>query len=192
MGRKSKKQLEAQTTQVQMTQPEVQMTQPDVQVQEPQQYPEPQMTQQPVLQQYQEVEKDDDSIIEAPKSKRKVSQKTLDALARGREKLKEKWSNDKIKNDELKEVYAIKKVNKIIKQKLKIKENIGVDQEEDDEPEHPIKLVQPIKKKKQQIITLPLISDDEEEIIIKKPSKAKKEVSVPTPQPSDKPKLIFF
>jgi hypothetical protein len=66
----------------------------------------------------QEIDKDDDSIIIAPKGKRQVSQKTLDALARGREKLKEKWTNDKVKNDELKEIYAIKKVNKVIKQKL--------------------------------------------------------------------------
>ena len=191
MGRKSKKQLEAQMIQPQVEEQEAKM----IQVQEPdaQQYPDNNsLSNIPEAQQYQEVEKDDDSIIEAPKSKRKVSQKTLDALKKGREKLSEKWKNDKIKNDELKEVYAIKKVNKIIKQKLKIKENIGVDQEEDDEPEHPIKLVQPIKKKKQQIITLPLISDDEEEIIIKKPSKLKKEVSVLQPQPNDKPKLIFF
>ena len=120
----------------------------------------------------QEIDKDDDSIIIAPKGKRQVSQKTLDALARGREKLKEKWTNDKVKNDELKEIYAIKKVNKVIKQKLKIKENIGVE-DLDDEPEQPIKLIQPIKKKKQQIIRLPEISDDEEEIVIKKEPKKK-------------------
>jgi hypothetical protein len=190
MGRKSKKQLEAQIIQPQVEEPEAQI----IQVQEPeaQQYPaHASLSNIPEPQQYQEVEKDDDSIIIAPKAKRQVSQKTLDALARGREKLKEKWSNDKVKNEELKEVYAIKKANKVIKQKLKIKENIGVE-DLDDEPEQPIKLIQPIKKKKQQIIRLPEISDDEEEIIIKKPSKVKKEVSVLQPQPNDKPKLIFF
>ena len=142
----------------------------------------------------QEIEKDDDSIIIAPKAKRQVSQKTLDALAKGREKLKEKWSNDKVQKEELKEVYAIKKANKVIKQKLKIKENIGVE-DEDDEPEQPIKLIQPIKKKKQQIIRLPEISDDEEEIIIKKESKKKAVKELPDPTFNNnnaKPKILFY
>lgn len=155
-----------------------------------QEVPAPEPEQQQLIQ---EIDKDDDSIIIAPKAKRQVSQKTLDALARGREKLKEKWSNDKVKNEELKEVYAIKKANKVIKQKLKIKENIGVE-DEDDEPEQPIKLIQPIKKKKQQIIRLPEISDDEEEIIIKKESKkkAQPQQQYPAPQIQEKPKLLFF
>jgi len=157
--------------------------------------PAPQELIQPTPQQLiQEVEKDDDSIIIAPKAKRQVSQKTLDALARGREKLKEKWNNDKVKNEELKEVYAIKKANKVIKNKLKIKENIGVE-DEDDEPEQPIKLIQPIKKKKQQIIRLPEISDDEEEIIIKKESKKKVVKELPEPsfdKNNAKPKILFY
>jgi len=142
------------------------LEQPQSQQQVPEQPEQPEqqpMQPQPQQELIQEVEKDDDSIIIAPKAKRKVSQKTLDALARGREKLKEKWTNDKVKNDELKEVYAIKKANKVIKQKLKIKENIGVE-DEDDIEEQPIKLIQPIKKKKQQIIRLTEISDDKEEI----------------------------
>ena len=144
--------------------------------------------QQPIPPQEQLIEKDDDSIIIAPKAKRQVSEKTLEALKKGREKLKEKWSNDKVKNEELKEVYAIKKANKVIKNKLKIKQNIGVE-DEDDEPEQPIKLIQPIKKKKQQIIRLPEISDDEEEIIIKKDKKQTKQL--PSSE-SQKPKIIFF
>jgi len=152
------------------------------------QQPIPQQEQQPIPLQEQLIEKDDDSIIIAPKTKRQVSEKTLEALKKGREKLKEKWSNDKLKNEELKEVYAIKKANKVIKNKLKIKQNIGVE-EEDDEPEQPIKLIQPIKKKKQQIIRLPEISDDEEEIIIKKDKKQIKQL--PSSE-SQKPKIIFF
>ena len=111
MPRKSKKQQ-----QLELQQLEVQ--------QEQQTLPEPQVEQQtiPVQQTQvqeliQEVEKDDDSIIIAPKAKRKVSQKTLDALARGRDKLAEKWKVDKVKNEELKEVYAIKKANKVIYKK---------------------------------------------------------------------------
>jgi hypothetical protein len=160
--------------------------------------PEPvQDTVQPLQQELsQEIDKDDDSIIIAPKGKRQVSQKTLDALARGREKLKEKWTNDKVKNDELKEIYAIKKVNKVIKQKLKIKENIGVE-DLDDEPEQPIKLIQPIKKKKQQVIRLPEISDDEEEIVIKKEPKKKVSKQSQDNAPIDKnnnsnPKILFY
>ena len=81
-------------------------------------------------------------------------------------------------------------MNKVIKQKLKIKENLGVE-DLDDEPEQPIKLIQPVKKKKQQIIRLPEISDDEEEIIIKKETK-KKAQQYPAPQIQEKPKILFY
>lgn len=181
MPRKSKKQQQLEQQQL-----EVQPTQQH----EPLQQQEPNPVQQlQVHELIQEIEKDDDSIIIAPKGKRKVSQKTLDALARGRDKLAEKWKVDKVKNEELKEVYAIKKANKVIKQKLKIKQNIGVE-DEDDIEEQPIKLIQPIKKKKQQIIVLPEISDDEEEIIIKKEKKQSKQL--PGPEISKSKNIIFF
>lgn len=184
MPRKSKKQQILEQPQPEQPQQVEQPEQQQPQMQQPQQVPQQQQHEL-----IQEVEKDDDSIIIAPKAKRKVSQKTLDALARGREKLKEKWTNDKVKNDELKEVYAIKKANKVIKQKLKIKENIGVE-DEDDIEEQPIKLIQPIKKKKQQIIRLPEISDDEEEIIIKKEKKQTKQL--PAPEIPKSKNIIFF
>ena len=42
----------------------------------------------------------------APKPKRVVSEKTKEALKKGREKLAEKWKVDKVKNEELKEKYV--------------------------------------------------------------------------------------
>ena len=50
------------------------------------------------------VNKDDIKDVEPkkPRAKRIVSEKTKEALAKGREKLQEKWKNDKVKNDELK------------------------------------------------------------------------------------------
>ena len=47
----------------------------------------------------------------------------------------------------------------------------------DSEDEEPIKIVQPKKPKKQQVIVLPTESDSEDEIIIKKDKKIKKVVS---------------
>ena len=116
-----------------------------------------------------EIESDTDSLIVANK-KRILSDKTKDALKKGREKLANKWIQDRERNDELKEKYAIKKANKIIKEKLKIKKDMGVE-ELDSEDEEPIKIVQPKKPKKQQVIVLPTKSDSEEEIIIKKDKK---------------------
>ena len=72
--------------------------------------PEPQQVEQPV------------EKIKKPRAKRVVNEKTLEALKKGREKLAEKWKNDKIVNEELKEKYVIKKANKVIKNKLKVKE----------------------------------------------------------------------
>ncbi len=51
--------------------------------------------------------------IKKPRAKRVVNEKTLEALKKGREKLAEKWKNDKIVNEELKEKYVIKKANKV-------------------------------------------------------------------------------
>ncbi len=62
-----------------------------------------------------EEESDTDSLFVANK-KRILSDKTKDALKKGREKLANKWINDRERNEELKEKYAIKKANKTIKQ----------------------------------------------------------------------------
>ncbi len=73
-----------------------------------------------------EEESDTDSLIVANK-KRILSDKTKDALKKGREKLANKWINDRERNEELKEKYAIKKANKIIKEKLIIKKDMGAE-----------------------------------------------------------------
>ena len=128
-----------------------------------------------------------------PRAKRVISEKTKEALKLGREKLAEKWKNDKVKNEELKEKYVVKKANKLIKQKLKIKEQIGAE-ELDDEEEEPIKLIQQKKPRKKQIIVLPPESDSEEEIVLKKESKKKiKELPDPSFDNNNaKPKILFY
>ena len=150
---------------------------------------------------------DDENIVESkinndinqdlepkkPRAKRVVSEKTKEALRLGREKLAEKWKNDKVKNEELKEKYVVKKANKIIKQKLKIKEQIGAE-ELDSEEEEPYKLIQQKKPRKKQIIVLPPESDSEEEIVLKKESK-KKSKEMPEPSFDNnnvKPKILFY
>ena len=138
-----------------------------------------------------EEESDTDSLIVANK-KRILSDKTKDALKKGREKLADKWINDRERNEELKEKYAIKKANKIIKQKLKIKKDMGAE-ELDSEDEEPIKIIQPKKAKKQQVIVLPTESDSEDEIIIKKDKKIKKVVEPIKTEPiKTKPNIVFY
>lgn len=142
-------------------------------IQEPQNQPQNQSTTQ------QDNNEEDDVKIQAPKKKRVVSEKTLEALKKGREALNKKWQEDKIKNKELEEKYAIKKANKIIKQKMNIKKKYDVD-ENDTEEEEPIVIKQEKKPKKKQIIMMAPESDSEEEIIYKKASKPKQP---PKPQP---------
>ena len=121
-----------------ITEPQL-LPQPDIQ-------PEPQIEPVKAVEPLQlinpdEIESDTDSLIVANK-KRILSDKTKDALKKGREKLANKWINDRERNEELKEKYAIKKANKIIKQKLKIKKDMGAE-DLDSEDEEPIKIVQP-------------------------------------------------
>jgi len=155
-------------------------------IQEPQNQPQTQPTTQ------QENKEEDDVKIQAPKKKRVVSEKTLEALKKGREALNKKWQEDKVKNKELEEKYAIKKANKIIKQKMNIKKKYDVD-ENDTEEEEPIIIKQEKKPKKKQIIMMPPESDSEEEIVYKKPSKPRQQqVSPPQPQPAPAGRIFFF
>jgi hypothetical protein len=127
-------------------------------------------------------EEEDNNKIQAPKKKRVVSQATLDALKKGREALNKKWQEDKVKNKELEEKYAIKKANKIIKQKMNIKKKYDVD-ENDTEEEDPVIIKQEKKPRKKQIIMMAPESDSEEEIIYKKPSKPRQQQQQPPPAP---------
>lgn len=152
--------------------------------------PEPQT--QPAPQQ--ENKEEDDVKIQAPKKKRVVSEKTLEALKKGREALNKKWEEDKVKNKELEEKYAIKKANKIIKQKMNIKKKYDVD-ENDTEEEEPIVIKQEKKPKKKQIIMMPPESDSEEEIIYKQTRKPRQQKQQPQPQqpaPAPAGRVFFF
>lgn len=133
--------------------------------------------------------------ITAPKkrgaTKGQLSDKTKEALAKGREKLNKKWEEDRNEKAQLLEKYAIKKANKKIKEKLGIKKQMGIS-EEDTEEEEPIKVIQPIKPKKKQTIILPEKSDSEEEIVYKKP-KPKVETKIePNIKPSEGLRIVFF
>jgi hypothetical protein len=158
-------------------------------IQEPQNQPQTQPTAQ------QENKEEDDVKIQAPKKKRVVSEKTLEALKKGREALNKKWQEDKLKNKELEEKYAIKKANKIIKQKMNIKKKYDVD-ENDTEEEEPIVIKQEKKPKKKQIIMMPPESDSEEEIVYKKPLKPRQQQTPqPKPQqpaPAPAGRIFFF
>lgn len=150
-------------------------------------------TEQQEIKPIEQIEKDDEKI-QAPKKKKVVSEKTKEALAKGREKLKEKWTEDQKRRQELNEKYAIKKANKMIKEKLNIKKSLGVE-DLDSEEEEPIKLIQPKKPRKKQIIMMDPESESEEEVIYKKaPQKSvkqpKQENLVIEEKP--KPRIIFF
>jgi hypothetical protein len=120
--------------------------------------------------------------------KGQLSEKLKQSLAQGREKLKEKWEQDKIRNKELSDMYAIKRSNKIIQQQLKLKQKMHCE-DLDDEPEEVIKVIQPKKAPKKKTIILEAISDSEEEIIVKKekPKKAQ-----PVVNNNVEKKIIFF
>ena len=138
------------------------------------------------------MDSDTGTLIVANK-RRSLTDKTKEALIKGREKLAEKWVNDRVRNDELKDKYAIKKANKLIKQKMKLKKQMGAEDLDSDD-EEPIKLIQPKKQKKQQVIVLPIESDSEDEIIIKKEKKSNKKVIEPITIESikNKPNIVFY
>lgn len=131
-------------------------------------------------------ENEQDESIQAPKpSKRTLTDAQKANLAKGREigkqRLKEK--SDKVReeklkaeqelkklelsNSSLKDKAVIKKANNLIKEKLKIKETLGV-QDDNDSDEEIIIPIQPKKPKKKQIVYLPPESDSEEEVIYKR------------------------
>jgi hypothetical protein len=120
--------------------------------------------------------------IQAPKKKKVVSEATKEALKKGREALNKKWEEDRLKNKELEEKYAIKKANKIIKHKMNIKKKYDIN-ESDTEEEEPVKIIQKTKPKKQVIIFPSPESDSEEEIIMKKTPKKKQPIAQQTAQP---------
>lgn len=131
-----------------------------------------------------------------PKGKRgpkyPLNDKHLESLKNGREKLKQKWQDDKILKKELTEKYAIKLANKKLKNELMIKHKMGLNDDDDNESEEPIKIIQPKKPKKKKTIILEPESDSEEEIIIKKNNKKKVEKPEPIIEKLPTKKIIFF
>lgn len=129
--------------------------------------------------------------------KGQVGEKTKEALKAGREKLKEKWDEDRKRQEELTQKYAIKKANALIRKKLEIKKKMGCENM-DSEEEEPLTVIQPKKPKKKQTIVLPAQSDSEEEVVIKKESKkttSKPQQQVQQPQnnvQSFGPRIVFY
>jgi hypothetical protein len=148
-----------------------------------------------------EVVDEDINNIQAPKVKREITIGQRDTLKKGREALKLKKEQQKKEKEEYLQKLAIKKTNTVIKPKMKLKKDFGLDPE-DSEEEEPIIQVQPKKSKKKQIVYLPPESDSEEEIIYKKAPKNNKELKynkepkVPQTQPyveiEQKPRIVFF
>ena len=131
-----------------------------------------------------------------PKGKRgpkyPLNDKHLESLKNGREKLKQKWEDDKILKKELTEKYAVKLANKKIKNELMIKHKMGLNDDDDNESEEPIKIIKPKKPKKNKTIILEPESDSEEEIIIKKNHKKKVEKAEPIIEKLPNKKIIFY
>lgn len=138
--------------------------------------------------------------ILAPKPKRKLTEAQLANLAKGREAR----DNNRKKRAEDKETYVKelqeKKTAKILQEKQKLKQIVGVDSDNED-TQQPVALVQekviikkPPKAVKKKIIVLPPSDDEEDEIeeqiIYRKPSKAK--VAPPETKTEPVRKIIFF
>ena len=91
-----------------------------------------------------------------PKGKRgpklPLSEKHNESLKNGREKINQKWEEDKILKKELTEKYAVKLANKKIKNEYMIKQKMGLNDDDDNEDEEPIKIIQPKKPKKKKTI----------------------------------------
>lgn len=121
-----------------------------------------------------------------------LSEKHIESLKNGRKKLKQKWEDDKVLKKELTEKYAVKLANKKIKNEYLIKQKMGLDDNDDNYEEEPIKIIQPIKPKKKKTIILEPQSDSEEEIIIKKNNKKKVEKQEPNIEKLPTNKIIFF
>lgn len=120
--------------------------------------------------------------VVAEKKKRVVSQKTLDALAKGRELRDANAKARKEAREKLAEEWAMKKANNKIKKELEIKKAIvGDDDVDSDEDVKPVIAVQKTKPKKKKVVYLPAESDSEEEIIYKRKPVVKKELP-PAPQ----------
>ena len=75
---------------------------------------------------------------------------------------------------------------------MKLKKQMGAEDLDSDD-EEPIKLIQPKKQKKQQVIVLPIESDSEDEIIIKKEKKSNKKLIKIEPESiKNKPSIVFY
>jgi hypothetical protein len=138
------------------------------------------------------------SSILAPEPKCKLSEAQLANLAKGREAR----DNNRKKRAEDKETYVKelqeKKTAKILQEKQKLKQIVGVDSDNEDtqQPvaEEKIIVKKPPKAVKKKIIVLPPSDDEEDEveeqIIYRKPSKAK---FAPPEKPTEPVrKIIFF
>ena len=147
-------------------------------------YEEPEMEEEMEDDDYvEEIAKKRSSKIQAPKVKREVSLKQQETLKKGREALKAKKEAQLKQKEEYMTKLAIKKANNVIKSKMKMKKDLGLNPESSDE-EEPIIQVQPKKPKKKQVVYLPPESDSEEEIIYKRAPKVK---SKPKPEPEPEP-----
>ena len=133
--------------------------------------------------------------------KGQLSEKTKESLAKGREKLNQKWEEDRKRKEELTIKYAQKKAEKLEKEKKQIKKQMGLKEESEEEQEQEIyvakkKTIQP-KKKKIVIVEESEESEKEEQVVVKKktiPEKApaQKEPIKEQPTHNNNLRLVFF
>jgi hypothetical protein len=140
---------------------------------------------------------DDDEEIQKPvKPKRVLNENQRKAvalnLAKGREKLKLKKQaqieerNKQIESKkELKNTLIIKKADKLIKEKQKMKKQIGLE-EDDEDDETPVIVVK--KKKPQKIVYVEDDEEEEEPVYVKRVKKVLQPIE--TPKPIEEPKQI--
>ena len=144
------------------------------------------------------------------RKKREISEATKENLRKGREALKLYWEGQRQKKEELAEKYAIKKANKAINQKMKIKKELACEDMSSDEEDpiifskpEPVREEKPVKKKsskKKQTIIIQQQSDsssdeDSEPIIMSKTTKNKPKDNPLPPPPSGPPQkrdIVFF
>jgi polyribonucleotide nucleotidyltransferase len=136
------------------------------------------------------------NIVGLPKVKRPLNQKQLENLAKGRENAKLRREQLKKNKEDLITQLAIKKANNMIKSKLKLKKEFGLEDADDDE-EDIIVPIQPKKPKKKQVVYLPPESDSEEEIVYKKELPATRRPKQKAPQSEQiqvmpERKLVFY
>ena len=137
--------------------------------------------------------------IQAPKAKRVIADSTKEALARGREKMKQINEEKRKAKAALMEQYAEKKAMKMLNEKKAIKQQFGLDDDDDDEEQSEEEIIvmprKTQKKKVKKVVYVEPESESEEEEIQYVPRKSTaraKAVPVQQPVARNAPQILFW